>query len=125
MHIQSTMKQEIQYFKVNLNQMSTNNNMSTTPQQNNNEEVDGAPNMAQSTSNAITNTLEASTPSLVDIALHRIKNAEDIERACRKFDHCLNIIILIETEHCTTFTQINKAKQLEHVLMKVKCMQHN
>ena len=65
--------------------MSTYTNMST-PQQNNNEELDGAPNMAQSTSNAITNTLEASTPSLVDIALHRIKNAEDIERAGRKFD---------------------------------------
>ena len=29
---------------------------------------------------------KASTPSLVDIALHRIKNAEDIERAGRKFD---------------------------------------
>ena len=41
--------------------MSTNNNNNnnmSTHLNNNNEELDGAPNMAQSTSNAITNTLE-------------------------------------------------------------------
>ena len=37
---------------------STNNTNMSIPLNNNNEELDGAPNMAQSTSNAITNTLE-------------------------------------------------------------------
>ena len=40
--------------------------MSTTPQQNNNEELDGAPNMAQSTSNAMTNTVEALAAVVLD-----------------------------------------------------------
>ena len=41
--------------------MSTTNNTTnmSTPRNNKNEELDGAPNMAESTSNAITNTLEA------------------------------------------------------------------
>ena len=57
-----------------------------TPASTNNQGLVEGSNTSESTSNTIVSPMQTSSQSLVQIAVHRIENAEDIEREGRKLD---------------------------------------
>jgi len=57
-----------------------------TPASTNNQGLVGGSNTSESASNTIASPMQTSSQSLVQIAVHRIENAQDIERERRKLD---------------------------------------